>query len=146
MFIVFGVTGTITLVVRGAPGVMFIIPAAVAFFNWFGKWSEASKLINSLEEDGALGDVLADFSNGERFLGGRLIRGENYIMTKGSGTVLPLSEIGRIYDIRKSNGFAGDTRILRADTTDGRTYDLMFLSSSGKNDEDVEKLVKTMVL
>lgn len=140
MFLVFGIIGLVTVIVVGVPGLMFIIPAAVAFFNWLGKYMEASGLVGKLEKEGEIDRVLSDFKNGEKFLGGRLIRGDFYIMSRGTGKVLKLSEVARISDHRKKNGFAGDSRQLLAEMEDGRNYELTYLSLKGKDDEDIKRL------
>lgn len=141
MFIVFGIVGIVTLVFVGVPGIMFIIPAVLAFSYWHGKYSGAATFVKSLEKDGKLDSVLSDFRDGEKLLNGRLIRGRNYIMSRGSGTVLGTDEVVRLYDCRKKNGFAGDTRVLMAETRDGKQHELTFLSIKGKDDGDIGKLV-----
>ena len=60
MFLVFGIIGLVTLIVVGVPGLMFIIPAAVAFFNWLGKYLEVSGFVGKLEKEGELDKVLSD--------------------------------------------------------------------------------------
>ncbi|MBQ3407203.1 MAG: hypothetical protein IJH11_08175 [Lachnospiraceae bacterium] len=140
MFIVFGVIGIVTVIVVGLPGVMFLIPACIALINWLGKYNEAAGLVRKMEKDCSLADVLYDFRNGERFLNGRLIRGENYIMSRGTGKVLRVTEVARLLDYRKKNGFAGDTRQLRAEMSDGKVHDLTFVSMKGRDEEDIRRL------
>lgn len=140
MFIVFGIVGLVTVIAVGLPGIMFLIPACIAFVNWFGKYNEAAGIVRKLEMDGALCDVLNDYGNGDRFLNGRLIRGEYYIMSRGSGRVLRAADVSRLIDYRKKNGFAGDTRQLRAEMTDGKIHDLTFISMKGRDDEDIKRL------
>ena len=140
MFIVLGIIGLVTVIVVGIPGIMFIIPACIAFINWLGKYNEAAGLVRKLERDGSLTNVLYDFRNGDRFLNGRLIRGENYIMSMGSGKILRAAEVERLLDYRKKNGFAGDTRQLRAEMSDGKTCDLTYINMKGKDEEDIRRL------
>ena len=83
MFTVLGIIGLVTVIVVGIPGIMFLIPACIAFINWLGKYNEAAGLVRKFEKEGSLTNVLYDFRNGDRFLNGRLIRGENYIMSMG---------------------------------------------------------------
>lgn len=141
MFILFGIVGIITLVFVGIPGIMFIIPACAAFANWLGKYNEAASCVNRFKKDGTIDCVTDDFRNGERFLNGRVIRGERYLMSRGSGTVFRLDDVVKVYDRTKQNGFAGDTRILLAETRDGKTHELTFLSMKGKDDEDIRRLI-----
>ena len=140
MFIVLGIIGLVTVIVVGIPGIMFLIPACIAFINWLGKYNEAAGLVRKFEKEGSLTNVLYDFRNGDRFLNGRLIRGENYIMSMGSGRVLRTAEVTRLIDYRKKNGFAGDTRQLRAEMADGKTFDLTYISMKGKDEEDIRRL------
>ena len=140
MFIVLGIIGLVTVIVVGIPGIMFLIPACIAFINWLGKYNEAAGLVRKFEKNGSLTNVLCDFRNGDRFLNGRLIRGENYIMSMGSGRVLRAAEVTRLIDYRKKNGFAGDTRQLRAEMSDGKIYDLTYISMKGKDEEDIRRL------
>jgi hypothetical protein len=140
MFIVLGIIGLVTVIVVGIPGIMFLIPACIAFINWLGKYNEAAGLVRKFEKEGSLTNVLYDFRNGDRFLNGRLIRGENYIMSMGSGKILRAAEVERLLDYRKKNGFAGDTRQLRAEMSDGKTCDLTYISMKGKDEEDIRRL------
>lgn len=144
MFLVFGIVGIITLAVVGIPGIMFIIPACLAFSYWLGKYRAADLLIKEIENSGKMEDLTEDFLNGERFFNGRIICGRNYLMSRGTGLILQTEDIIRIYPYNRKNGFAGDTRMLRAETLDGKKYDLTFLSMKGKNDEDVKKLTTTL--
>jgi len=139
MFTVLGIIGLVTVIVVGIPGIMFLIPACIAFINWLGKYNEAAGLVRKFEKEGSLTNVLYDFRNGDRFLNGRLIRGENYIMSMGSGKILRAAEVERLLDYRK-NGFAGDTRQLRAEMSDGKTCDLTYISMKGKDEEDIRRL------
>ncbi len=140
MFIVLGIIGLVTLIAVGVQGVMFLIPAVIALINWLGKYNEAAGLVRKLETQGTLTEVLYEFKNGDKFLNGRVIRGENYIMSRGSGKVLRTAEITKLIDYRKKNGFAGDTRQLRAEMSDGKSYDLTYISMKGRDEEDIRRL------
>lgn len=140
MFIVLGIIGLVTLIAVGVQGVMFLIPAVIALINWLGKYNEAAGLVRKLETQGTLTEVLYEFKNGDKFLNGRVIRGENYILSRGSGKVLRTAEITKLIDYRKKNGFAGDTRQLRAEMSDGKSYDLTYISMKGRDEEDIRRL------
>ena len=142
MFIVFGLVGIATLLFVGIPGIMFIIPAVLSFSYWYSAYCGASTCVVSLEEAGCLDTLLSDFKNGERFLNGRLIKGESFLIVKGSGRVYRTENIARLYEHRKKNGFAGDTLVLMAETQDGKKHELTFLSMKGKDDEDIRRLTQ----
>ncbi len=142
MFAVFGLIGIITLIRVGVPGIMFLIPASIAFVNWSGSYNEASAFVRSIEKDGSLDRLLEDFQDGDRFLKGRVIQGKNYLIVKGHGRAYRTDEIIRMYDCTKKNGFFGDQRILVAETEDGKRHDLAFLSTAGRNDDDFRRLIQ----
>lgn len=101
---------------------------------------EAAGLVRKLEREDSLAGVLYDFRNGDKFLNDRLIRGENYIMSRGAGKILRAAEVVRLVDYRKKNGFAGDTRQLLAEMSDGKKYDLTYISMKGRDEEDIKRL------
>ena len=142
MVILFGSLGLVTLIFVGVPGIMFLIPACAAFYHWFTKYNEAARLVRELEKNGSLPKVLADFRDGEKFLNGRVIRGESFLMSRGSAKVFALKNVIRIFDTYKKNGFAGETRHLMAELTDGKIYALTFLSQKGKDDDDLRRLTR----
>ena len=144
MFVVFGIVGIITLAVVGIPGIMFIIPACLAFSYWLGKYRAADTLIKEIEDNGKMRELTEDFHNGERFFNGRVICGRTYLMSRGAGLILQTENIIKIYPYNRKNGFAGDTRMLRAEMADGKKHDLTFLSMKGKNEEDVKRLISTI--
>ena len=142
MFIVFGVVGIATLLFVGIPGIMFIIPAVLSFFYWHSAYRRAATCVNSLEKAGSLDTLLSDFKSGESFLNGRVIRGNHFLLSKGSGTVYRRKDIVRLYEHRKKNGFAGDSLVLMAETSNGKKHELTFLSMKGKDNEDIERLTQ----
>ena len=142
MFIVFGLVGIATLFFVGIPGIMFIIPAVLSFSYWFNSYRGAASCVDSFEKAASLNTLLSDFKSGERFLNGRVIRGNHFLISKGSGMVYRRQDIVRIYEHRKKNGFAGDSLVLMAETSDGKKHELTFLSMKGKDKEDTAKLTQ----
>ncbi|MBQ7522894.1 MAG: hypothetical protein IJU14_08485 [Clostridia bacterium] len=83
--------------------------------------------------------LLSDFDNGNK--NDRIILGNNYIIGRHTGTVVPYEQISRVYQyVHSTNGF-DDSKILKATLFQGRTVDLCKLPLRDKNNIVVEEII-----
>lgn len=93
----------------------------------------------------AMRTLLFDFANAGRAFNGRMVLGDRFIIGRNTGTVVPYSEVTRVYQYIHSTNGIEDSRILKATTFEGRTIDLCSLPGRGKGDDELNQVIDYMI-
>lgn len=95
----------------------------------------------TLEQQGKLEEMLADYSKSERAFGGDLMIGQKYLFGKGSMYLVSYSEIHRIYmqSAERKGKFARD---LWYEDRNGQQHFICQLDSMGKNHIELDNLYR----
>ena len=129
--------GTTVLVIMLIVGMLFVIMGTSRSSNF--RMSMRNIRIRHRENE-----LLYDFENAGRAFSDRVILGDSFIIGRGTGAVVPYSEIRRVYQyIHTYNGIE-DKRILRAELTNGRKIDLCTLPHNGVGNEELNNVMNYM--
>ncbi len=93
----------------------------------------------ALEQQGKLEEMLEDYRNSEKEIGGNLRVGQKYLFGKGSMRVLAYSDISHIFMVNaeRKGKIAKD---LRCEDTDGQEFFVCQLDPMGQSHLDLDKL------
>ncbi len=103
------------------------------------------KKLESIMDSSKSARLLADFQNGKRAFGDKLILGDVYIMGKRSGVIREYGELVRIYQWIPNNVCIGkEPRYLSVETAFERKLDLCAIPGRGKDDEELKRVIETV--
>lgn len=108
-------------------------------------YSRVDKTVKNVEQQGDLLTLLSDFRNGGKAFKDSLRLGGRYLIGKNTGTIISYGEVTRIYQYVHKTNLIEDSRMLRVETTNGKTYDLCKLPLRGKADDEVAQVISYIV-
>ena len=76
--------------------------------------------------------ILKDFWEGSPTTNGQLRMGEKYLFPKGQGVILKYSDIAKVYQSVHSTNGMKDSRVVKAELTDGKTVTLCGVAVSNR--------------
>lgn len=97
------------------------------------------KKVQKLGESGDMTVILSDFRNGKRVIDDKLIVGREWLIGKGTGEFIKISDIGRIYQTVHKTNYVEDGRHITAVTKDSKEHTICYIKLRGKSDDDVNE-------
>lgn len=122
-----------SLLFLGVGGMLFVL--ALNAIRSFPRY------IQSLEESGQMQPLLLEFSQSRTVYNDNLRFGYHNLFAKGFGSVLPYSDIVRVYQYIHRTNFVEDRRELKIINRKGQELTLCQLKTRGKSDNDVRQII-----
>lgn len=131
---IFGILGIglVTASSRPLIGVVFFALMAGFVIYAFYRKKKQNEYFDSMLSSKEAYQILKDFWEGSPTTNGQLRMGEKYLFPKGQGVILKYSDIAKVYQSVHSTNGMKDSRVVKAELTDGKTVTLCNIAASNR--------------